>query len=136
MEILDTAGLEEFRMVKEPRMKDRDAFIVVFDLNNEETLDKIDKIYEQIYSHHNQKDVPVIMVGNKLDKERVVSQIGGEKKAIMFNSPYIECSALTGENIEDVFHLVIRELRKRKMSLKREGVLGFEDQKPCCCEIF
>jgi small GTP-binding protein len=100
-------------MVKEPKMKERDAFIVVFDLNSEESLEKIEKVYEQIYAHHPDKDVPIIMVGNKLDKERVMSKVMAEKKAIIFNSPYMECSALTGENIEEVFHLIVRELRKK-----------------------
>ena len=94
-------------------MKDRDGFIVVFDLSSKSSLNKIDKVYEQIYSHHPLKDIPIVLVGNKLDKNREVTTIEGEKVAMSYNSPYIECSAFTGENAEEIFFSVIRELRKR-----------------------
>lgn len=46
LDILDTAGLEEFRSVKEGKLGERDGFLVVFDLSKKETLDRIDRIYE------------------------------------------------------------------------------------------
>jgi GTPase SAR1 family protein len=63
--------------------------------------------------HFPNKDQPIILVGNKKDKFRVVSYEEGERAAVQFNVPYIECSAYSGENIEEVFLLMVREMRKK-----------------------
>ena len=42
-----------------------------------------------------------------MDKEKI------ERYATIVRSPYIECSALTGENINEIFNLLIREIRKQ-----------------------
>jgi GTPase SAR1 family protein len=42
---LDTAGLEEFRDVKDQKLRDRDGFLLVFDLSNKGTLDRVDDFY-------------------------------------------------------------------------------------------
>ena len=45
LEILDTAGLEEFRNIKDGKLRDRDGFLLVFDLSNRGTLDRVDDFY-------------------------------------------------------------------------------------------
>ena len=50
-------------------------------------------------------------------------------------SPYIECSALTGDNVEEVFALLIREIRKKHRK-RAEQMLPYEEERPCCCDIF
>ena len=47
MDILDTAGLEEYHSVSEPKLHDRDGYIVVIDLANAETLERVDKLYNR-----------------------------------------------------------------------------------------
>jgi GTPase SAR1 family protein len=80
-------------------------------------------------------DIPIILVGNKSDKERKVDIETAERIATIHRSPYIECSAQKGENIEAVFELLVRELRK-KYSKNVDMILPYDDQRPCCCNIF
>ena len=52
-------------------------------------------------------DALLVLVGNKIDLEkRVVSTSEGEKLAQQLGMAYIETSAKTGENIEDVFRMI------------------------------
>ena len=71
-------------------------------------------------------DIPIILVGNKTDKERKVDKETAERIATIHRSPYIECSAQKGENIEEVFELLVRELRK-KHSRNSEMMLPFDE---------
>ena len=88
LDIVDTAGLDEFRMVREQRMKDREGFIVVYDSSNAENFERIDWIFDWIYAFHPiEKMVPVVLVANKVDKvDRIVSYEEGENKARMTGS--------------------------------------------------
>jgi GTPase KRas protein len=46
LEVLDTAGTKEYEQVKEGKMKERDGFLLVFDLSNKSTLDRVDEFYQ------------------------------------------------------------------------------------------
>lgn len=52
IDILDTAGLQEFRAVKMGKLKEREGFLVVFDISDKGTFDRIEEIYESIYEQH------------------------------------------------------------------------------------
>lgn len=45
IDILDTAGLQEFRVVKMGKLKEREGFLVVFDISDKGTFDQIDEVY-------------------------------------------------------------------------------------------
>lgn len=59
----------------------------------------------QQLTEHAPKDVIKMLVGNKLDleSERVVQEREGQALANKFDIPFMEVSAKTGENINNVF---------------------------------
>lgn len=67
IDILDTAGLQEFRAVKMGKLREKEGFLVVFDVSDKDTFNRIDEIYNSIYEQHSNKDVSIILVGNKID---------------------------------------------------------------------
>jgi GTPase SAR1 family protein len=48
VDILDTAGSDEFKMTRESNLKSRDGFIFVYDVNNNETLLKLNEFMHVI----------------------------------------------------------------------------------------
>merc|ERR1712029_1241535 len=62
------------------------------------------------------EDVPVMLVANKVDLEqtnRAVDVREGEALAEKFNCPFYETSAAHRRHVDDVFHTLVREIRKR-----------------------
>ena len=121
LEILDTSGSYEFPAMRRLAMATGDAFILVFALDNAESLSKIADIYSEIAeirgeSSSNGELPPVIIVGNKSDcDERCFST--QDTLETMFNTVldaqwgYIECSAKLNDNIETIFFEVVERSR-------------------------
>ncbi|MBA7682096.1 hypothetical protein ES703_90442 [subsurface metagenome] len=54
------------------------------------------------------KEIPMILIGNKIDLERKVSNEEGEELATRLKCEYLETSAKTGENVEKAFQFIAR----------------------------
>lgn len=116
LDILDTAGMEEFRAVRDAMIRDREGFLLIFDMTNTESFEKIDYLIHLIKAYHTTPgSAPCVLIGNKLDKkdDRQVSYEKALEKANSYNIPYLESSSLTGVNIEEGFNELVRELRKK-----------------------
>ncbi|MFW9876436.1 MAG: Rab family GTPase, partial [Candidatus Thorarchaeota archaeon] len=90
------------------------ASFIVFDLTNRESFNSVLNWYDELESHINQRDLPMIIVGNKSDlkDQRVIKYEEGVDLVNKLSHKtkrrisYIETSALSGENVEDAFTLV------------------------------
>ena len=127
--------MEEFRVVRDAMIKDREGFLMIFDVTQSESFEKIEHFYNLIRMYHQTIDgVPCVLVGNKIDKEkeRVVTREQAERLAMTYRSPYIECSALTGVGIEEAFNKLVRELRKKHKKSEPPPVQPVQEGCPCC----
>jgi len=97
LEILDTAGQEEYSPLRETFMHTGDGFMLVFSITDDATFEDLTTIRDQVLRAHENPKVPIILVGNKSDLEddRAVSVEEGKKKAEIFNARYIEISVCT-----------------------------------------
>jgi small GTP-binding protein len=102
LNIWDTAGQEKFRTITSSYYRGAEGVIIVFDLNRQETFDHVAKWHEQIVRYASE-EVPVIVVGNKSDLEKVVDEsvINSICKEKLMH--YYEASAANGNNVEQVF---------------------------------
>ncbi|MBD3254256.1 MAG: GTP-binding protein [Candidatus Lokiarchaeota archaeon] len=108
LRIWDFAGEMDFRFLLPNYIEGAAAAIYVYDLTRLETLKNL---YEWLTvleeaSIDYKKDMPLIMVGAKLDlsNERVVTTEQAQKVAEKFGlKNYYECSSKTGENVENIF---------------------------------
>jgi small GTP-binding protein len=116
LEVLDTSGRPEYRSVTEYRLSEVQGFALIYDVTNLSSFKEIQSQLEYISSCNKQKGFVAILVGNKIDKEeeRVVQREDAERLATDLKLSYIECSALTGERVDEVFDLLIRDLRKQE----------------------
>jgi small GTP-binding protein len=113
LHIWDTAGQEKFANLINNYYRTASCAIVVFDITNYTSFNKIDKCIETFNSHTN-SERPIILVGNKLDLHRIreVSIEEAINKSYEYNTVYLECSAKRDNNIQNIFTEVIQMVNK------------------------
>lgn len=78
LDVLDTAGQEEYSAMREQYMRTGEGFLLVYSINSRQSFDEISTFQQQILRVKDKDYFPIIIVGNKcdLDSERVVSRQG------------------------------------------------------------
>jgi len=114
LDILDTAGQDEYSAMRDQYMRSGQGFLCVYSITNRSSFEEIDTFREQIQRVKDAERVPMILVGNKCDLEadRQVSMDEGREKAKMFGCPWMETSALARIRCDDCFYELVREIRK------------------------
>ncbi|KAL0120697.1 hypothetical protein PUN28_008400 [Cardiocondyla obscurior] len=118
LDILDTAGQEEFSAMREQYMRSGEGFLLVFAVTDHSSFDEILKFHRQILRVKDRDEFPMLMVGNKadLDRQRSVSIEEAQMMARQLKIPYIECSAKLRMNVDQAFHELVRIVRKFQLS--------------------
>jgi len=115
LEILDTAGTEQFTAMRDLYMKNGQGFVLVYSIIAQSTFNDLPDLREQILRVKDCDSVPMVLVGNKCDlqDQRVITQEQGEQLARKFNNcTFLESSAKTKVNVEAIFHDLIRQINR------------------------
>ena len=109
VKIWDTAGQERFRSMAFNFLKNIQGILLIYDLTDESSFISIDRWINNLENKLDIKNVPIILVGNKNDKEdeRKISYEKGLKYAQKYNFKFFEMSAKTGENVNEAFLTLI-----------------------------
>ncbi|KAF8937024.1 Ras- protein Rap-1b [Dissophora ornata] len=116
LEILDTAGTEQFTAMRDLYMKNGQGFILVFSIIAAQTFEELLELHRQILRVKDKDDVPIVLVGNKCDLEgdRTVPRERGDALSIRWGTvPFYETSARTRINVDEVFYDLVRLINKR-----------------------
>eukprot|EP00795_Rhopilema_esculentum_P002263 gene2263-17874_t len=83
LEILDTAGTEQFTAMRDLYMKNGQGFVLVYSITSQGTFNDLMDLRDQILRVKDTDDVPMVLVGNKcdLEDERVVGKDQGQHLA-------------------------------------------------------
>ncbi|GAA5932761.1 hypothetical protein JCM3775_002229 [Rhodotorula graminis] len=141
LEVLDTAGTEQFMSLSSLYVRSGDGFLLVFSLTSLDSVAELHTIWEQIQriketTHGTgaaargggagaragpmgekleRPRVPVVLVGNKLDLQHE-RQVGREVAVNLSRSwggvPYYETSARKEINVAAIFEDVVRQMIK------------------------
>lgn len=113
LDILDTAGQEEYSAMREQYMRTGEGFLLVYSITSKTSFEELMTYYQQIQRVKDSDYVPIVIVGNKsdLEDERQVSYEEGVRLAKQFNSPFMETSAKQNINVEDAFYTLARVVR-------------------------
>ncbi|CAO4366370.1 Protein CBR-RAS-1 [Caenorhabditis briggsae] len=114
LEILDTAGQEEFSTMREQYLRTGSGFLIVFAVTDRNSFEEVKKLHELICRIKDRDDFPIILVGNKadLENERHVARHEAEELAHRLAIPYLECSAKLRKNVDEAFFDIVRLVRK------------------------
>eukprot|EP00002_Diphylleia_rotans_P001896 TRINITY_DN11113_c0_g1_i1.p1 TRINITY_DN11113_c0_g1~~TRINITY_DN11113_c0_g1_i1.p1 ORF type:complete len:201 (-),score=46.76 TRINITY_DN11113_c0_g1_i1:305-907(-) len=111
LDILDTAGQEEYMVLQDEWFRSGQCFVLVYSIANLKTFQELHKIKQRIMTAQDKDHVPMVLVGNMsdLEKERQVTTSEGKELAKLWGCSFIETSALHGTNIHDAFAMSVRE---------------------------
>ncbi|KAK4099338.1 ras-domain-containing protein [Parathielavia hyrcaniae] len=114
LDVLDTAGQEEYSAMREQYMRTGEGFLLVYSITSRESFEEIRTFQQQILRVKDKDVFPMVVVGNKLDlaHERKVSVEEGQMLAEEFKCKFLETSAKTNTNVEQAFYEVVRAIRK------------------------
>ncbi|KAF6209872.1 hypothetical protein GE061_015625 [Apolygus lucorum] len=117
IDILDTAGQEDYAAIRDNYFRSGEGFLCVFSITEEESFQATQEFREQILRVKNDENIPFLLVGNKgdLDEKRKVTLNEAQGRAQSWGVPYVETSAKTRDNVDKVFFDLMREIRSRKM---------------------
>lgn len=130
MDILDTAGQEEFSVMREMYMRTGEGFLLVYSVTSRQSFEEVASFYNQILRVKDADRVPLVLVGNKCDLEihRQVMTSEGQTLASSWGVPFFEASAFHRTNVDESFHQLIREIRNDRQA--RRNPNGAKSRKP------
>lgn len=134
LDILDTAGQEEFASMQDQWMREGKGFLLVYSIVNRSTFEELDELYRKILRAKDVNKVPLVIAGNKCDLRdtsdpRQVTKEEAAKLAGSFGCSHFETSAKERINNKECFFQVVREIRKAEAGLRKP------DKKKSRCEI-
>ena len=96
VEILDTAGQEEYSSLNEAFIMKGDGFLFVYSVTKSDSLEKLDLIIQNVFSLREmtvaEPKVGIVVCGNKCDKEdeRKITKSEGVQLAEKYNADFFE----------------------------------------------
>ena len=135
LEVLDTAGQEEYTALRDQWIRDGEGFVLVYSISSRSSFTRIQRFHNQIQRVKESSasspsyagspisavapsaPVPIMLVGNKSDRvtEREVSTQEGHALARELGCEFVEASAKNCINVEKAFYDVVRQLRRQRM---------------------
>lgn len=135
LEVLDTAGQEEYTALRDQWVRDGEGFVLVYSISSRSSFKRIQRYHNQIVrvkestassptypgsplsaspSASRTPFCPVVLVGNNCDRvtEREVSTAEGHALAKEIGCEFLEASVKNCINVEKAFYDVVRMIRR------------------------
>lgn len=106
----DTAGAERFRSLTPSFYRKALGAILVYDITNRDSLVKLETWLAELNSYSDNSNIFIIVVGNKIDKERIVDRDEGRKFARKHRALFIETSAKCDQFVSEAFKDIVEKV--------------------------
>ena len=123
IDIFDSAGMENLSSLKPIAIRQRDCFILIYSVEDNESFDAIQRYYDEILRIKEASTVPCILCANKQDlpeDKHNVDNSEGQQLAKKLHAIFLPTSAKTGQNIKKVMEEAVREVVKTRKPEKTE----------------
>ncbi|KAM0750221.1 ras-2 [Meredithblackwellia eburnea MCA 4105] len=115
LDILDTAGQDEFSILSSRQAVGLHGWILVYSVSSRSSFEMCSVIRDKILDFTGREGVPMVLVGNKSDLavQRQVSAEEGKALAASWGKTcFVEASARTNENVNRIFEGIVAEIEK------------------------
>ena len=143
LQIWDTAGQERFKSITSAHYRGSHCVLFVYDVNCSDSFYHLLNWMKDVNVDDDaNKDVLKILVGNKSDMKKNVSDEEVKKFAAVHNLLFIETSAKTANNVNILFRDIVIELVKKRSAEfnkfenirndKKIDVIAKKNDSECC----
>uniref|UniRef100_A0A094ZPK5 Ras-related protein Ral-A n=1 Tax=Schistosoma haematobium TaxID=6185 RepID=A0A094ZPK5_SCHHA len=129
---------ESYAGITETAYRTCDGFIIVFSITDLASFCAVNDFMEKIALLRELGHVPIILVGNKVDlaNQRNVSQREAFEYAARKNIEYIETSAKTNHNVQQVFYKMAKAVVDMKHANTQPQIQQNKSRDDgCCCVL-
>ena len=129
IEILDTAGEDDYQQMMDTWISFGEGFLLVFAINDKTSFELIPPKRERIIKGKHGEKCPMILVGNKQDlaDNREIPYDDAKQLADSWGIDYIETSAKTDFNCKEVFERLAVKIYEARTKTKKSS---------CPCSIY
>lgn len=121
LDILDTAGQEEYSAMQNQYIRSGEGFALIFSLANRRSFNEISEFREAIINVKETDKIPMVLIGNKCDlPDRDVSTVELIDLARTYNCPCFETSAKTRKNVDESFIALVTEIFRYRLTTPQE----------------
>lgn len=136
LQIWDTSGSERYRALAPMYFREADAAIIVYDITSNQSFQEVEAWYKTLRDQGPEKII-IALAGNKNDlkNKRAVDINNGKACALKHRIPiFMETSALTGENIIQIFTEIATQLANSDQPPINSGIFPIDqkNEKKCC----
>ena len=131
LNIWDTCGQEKFRSLTKSFFRNAHGILLVYDVSDQKSFDDLNLWLKEIKEGAPETS-SIILVGNKIDLNRVVSNQDANDFVIKNKLQYIEVSCLEGRFIETPFQIIstdiINKIKKGEIKIEKKEEEEDKDQ--------
>ena len=123
--LYDTTGQEKYKSIALNIIKNAQGIILMYDITDRESFESIPEWIKSIKDAKG-SNFPMILLGNKLDKEdvRVIKEKEGKELADEYKIKFFETSNKTGINIQEAGMALVNEILKINNLENRENSMS------------
>ena len=123
--LYDTTGQEKYKSIALNIIKNAQGIILMYDITDRKSFESIPEWIKSIKDAKG-SNFPMILLGNKLDKEdvRVIKEKEGKELADEYKIKFFETSNKTGINIQEAGMALVNEILKINNLENRENPMS------------
>ncbi|XP_076352921.1 GTP-binding protein Di-Ras2-like [Tachypleus tridentatus] len=124
LQITDTTGSHQFPAMQRLNISKGHAFVLVYSITNKQSLEELKPIFDVIKEVKGTTDgIPIMLVGNKCDEteKREVDKGYGSGQAHLWSCGFMETSAKTNINVQDLFQELLNMEKNRPVNFQLDS---------------
>ncbi|KAK6168609.1 ras-related protein Rab-39B [Patella vulgata] len=112
LQLWDTAGQERFRSITRSYYRNSVGVMILYDITKKSSFDNVKEWYAEAKMHIDPHQAVYLIIGHKADQDeaRQVPTRDGRRFAEINGLKFVETSAMNGQNVEESFSLIAKDI--------------------------